>query len=151
MRGGRDQCVTKTVSDGKRRLKSEYGGIYHPAKMAKPRILLVDDDALLLRSLSRLLGARFEVTTAQTGAAAIRALQEHEHDLLLCDLDLGAETSHGVLATAKQLRPELPRVLLSSAPPDELEKLVDDGLAQIALAKTLPSVQLLAKLSALVS
>jgi len=40
----------------------------------KPRILLVDDDVLLLRALRRLLQADFEVLTAETGQAGLEAL-----------------------------------------------------------------------------
>ncbi len=52
-----------------------------------PRLLLVDDDARLLRSLARLLGADFEVVTATGGRAALKRLEKDQrYDAILCDL-----------------------------------------------------------------
>ncbi len=106
--------------------------------MTKSRILLVDDEPLLLRSLSRLLSARFQITTAQTCADAIAALEKQEFELLLCDLSLVGETAHPILAWARAQKPAMPRVVLSSAPDGELQELVKEGLANVALAKTTP-------------
>jgi two-component system, OmpR family, KDP operon response regulator KdpE len=52
-------------------------------------VLVVDDDAQLLRALRIHLSARdYEVHTALTGKAAVRAAEEHEIDVVVLDLGL---------------------------------------------------------------
>jgi two-component system, OmpR family, KDP operon response regulator KdpE len=52
-------------------------------------VLVVDDDTQLLRALRIHLGARgYEVHTAVSGMAALRAAEEHELDVVVLDLGL---------------------------------------------------------------
>jgi two-component system KDP operon response regulator KdpE len=52
-------------------------------------VLVVDDDTQLLRALRIHLGARgYEVHTAVSGTAALRAAEEHELDVVVLDLGL---------------------------------------------------------------
>jgi PAS domain S-box-containing protein len=73
-------------------------GTHHPDRDAaaedapersatRGRILLVDDEELILRSTKRLLDRKHEVVTASSGQAA-RAILEHDQsfDVILCDL-----------------------------------------------------------------
>lgn len=55
------------------------------APLASLEILIVDDQREILRSVARMLRGH-RVTTAESGAAALVALQEQHFDLLLCDL-----------------------------------------------------------------
>ena len=48
-------------------------------------VLVVDDQREILRSVTRMLRGH-RVTTAESGAAALEALQEQHFDILLCDL-----------------------------------------------------------------
>src|SRR6476661_2451582 len=53
---------------------------------ARSRVLLVDDDAAIRRSLSRVLGDVYEVVAAPDGKAALAALAaDARFDLILCD------------------------------------------------------------------
>ena len=53
------------------------------------RVLIVDDDPDIQRLISyNLLQAGFEVTTAQTGSAALASVQKHPPDLIILDLML---------------------------------------------------------------
>ena len=55
--------------------------------MRTPRILVVDDDPLLLRAYSRVLqSSRYEVLQAEGGEEAIRLCQQERPDLVLLDL-----------------------------------------------------------------
>ncbi len=116
-------------------------------KMAKPRVLLVDDEAPLLRAMARLLGPAFAVTVAETREMAIAALEQHEFDLLVCDLYLGVVSGRDVMKVAKERWPEMLRVVLSSAAEEELKALVTEGVADTALAKTLDSGVLITQLN----
>ncbi len=52
----------------------------------KPRVLIIDDEPDILWSLSLLLETSYVVTTAESGAAALRALEETSFDAVLLDL-----------------------------------------------------------------
>ncbi len=52
----------------------------------KCRILIVDDEPDILWSLSLLLERRYDVTTAEDGATALRALEEDRYDAVILDL-----------------------------------------------------------------
>ena len=91
------------------------------------RILLVDDDASVRRTLAGLLRASGqEVLEADSGAAALRWLETTSVDLVLTDLGMPEVTGWDVARAAKAQRPDLPVVLLTGwgdhvgteAPPD---------------------------------
>lgn len=55
----------------------------------RPRVLLVDDDELFLRSLSRGLEphrARWVIDAAEGGEAGVSAIRGKHHDVLVTDL-----------------------------------------------------------------
>jgi two-component system, response regulator RegA len=62
--------------------------------MGKPRLLLVDDDALFLRTLGGALERKgYGVRTAETGEAALVAVAEAPAEVILLDLMLGERSS----------------------------------------------------------
>jgi two-component system KDP operon response regulator KdpE len=64
--------------------------------MNRKRILVVDDDAVILKSLSLKLSARgYEVLTAQDGSAAVSAVRTQKPDLILLDLTFPPDVGHG--------------------------------------------------------
>ena len=80
----------------------------------KPRILLVDDDTAIQRSLGPLLRARgYEVALAATAADALRLVAEQAPDVIILDLGLpdleGTEVCRRVRATSA-----VPIVVLSA-------------------------------------
>lgn len=78
------------------------------------RVLVVDDDELVLRSVQRsLLRAGYTVLTATTGEQALAEAREHKPDLALVDFALGREDG---LELLDRLREEIPgclRVLMT--------------------------------------
>jgi signal transduction histidine kinase/DNA-binding NarL/FixJ family response regulator len=53
----------------------------------RARVLVIDDEPMLLRSLERILGAEHEVVTAAGGEGALRTLErDRAFDIVLCDL-----------------------------------------------------------------
>jgi two-component system KDP operon response regulator KdpE len=82
--------------------------------MREPRILLVDDELSIQRSVAPLLRSRgYEVEVVGLGAAAIRTVDEHPPDLMVLDLGLpdieGPEVCRQVRAKSA-----LPIVVLSA-------------------------------------
>lgn len=71
---------------------------------ADARLLIVDDDLRLARGIARWLGARGYATTVAASVAECRPqLSPPQHDLLLLDLNLGAEDG---LVLAAELGPD---------------------------------------------
>jgi PAS domain S-box-containing protein len=61
-------------------------GVSPAAAIRRRRVLLVDDEPLVLRSLSRTLGRTHDITTASNGKEALTLLTQERFDLVLCDL-----------------------------------------------------------------
>lgn len=78
-------------------------------------ILLVDDQKSLRRSLSlMLLGAGFDTTEAESGSQALAALNQVEFDLVITDLRMDDMSGIELLREIKQLRPQLPVILITA-------------------------------------
>jgi PAS domain S-box-containing protein len=56
-------------------------------KVDRARLLVVDDEPLVVRSLERML-RDYQLTTASTGEAALALLQRERFDLVLCDVNM---------------------------------------------------------------
>ena len=69
-----------------------------PRPAPRPRLLIIDDEVMILRALERELEADFEVITARTGDAAARAVAAGRFDAVLCDINLAGENGHEVVA-----------------------------------------------------
>lgn len=82
--------------------------------MSKGRILLVDDEELILKTLSRdLVSEGFEVTTRAFGAEAVKLLATSRFDVLVTDLVMEAMNGIAVLAEARRLDSELSVIILT--------------------------------------
>lgn len=63
------------------------GATKSPESLRRHRILVVDDEPLLLKSLQRMLRSRHEVVGARGGAQALDVLaDDDEFDVIFCDL-----------------------------------------------------------------
>jgi DNA-binding NtrC family response regulator len=82
--------------------------------MALPKILIVDDERAIRRSLQEILEMEgFAVEEAADGAEAIQKIRDGAHDLILCDIKMPKADGLEVLAAAKELRPDVPFILIS--------------------------------------
>src|SRR3954467_15020384 len=67
------------------------------------RVLIVDDDSVLVRALQRVLDLQgFEVDTALDGRSALSRLENSEYDVMLLDLRMGSLDGMEVYAMAQQ-------------------------------------------------
>ena len=99
------------------------------------RVLLVDDDGVLLGALARLLSTAFDVTPASTLGEARAALSLEVPDILLTDLNLGGgERGEVLLQYVAAHHPTILRVVLSGDP-DSFAALNASGLAQSFVEK----------------
>jgi two-component system NtrC family response regulator len=88
------------------------------------KVLLVDDDPTVLRIVGEVLRQEgIESTTAATGAAALRAVEEDPPAAVVLDLGLPDIGGKEILARFQKERPTLPVVVLTAA--DRLEDVVE--------------------------
>jgi DNA-binding response OmpR family regulator len=91
------------------------------SRLEGARVLVVDDDEIIRAVVRRLAeNAGAEVTDAENGEAALRALYAGRPDIVVLDIDLPGLDGWQVLERIRQLA-DLPVVMLS-AHDDELEK-----------------------------
>ncbi len=82
--------------------------------LTNKRVLLVDDDAKLLRGLARHFSAAgFEVATAISGSEAIVMLGQEEFEAIVCDNQMAGLTGTRLLGNIRSQFPNLKRFMLS--------------------------------------
>jgi CheY-like chemotaxis protein len=80
------------------------------------RILLVDDDSRVRKTLSRVLERRgCVVVEADSVAAAHEALEAGRHDVVVTDLGLGDGSGVEVMARARRIDPATPVIVLTGS------------------------------------
>lgn len=79
----------------------------------RPRILVVDDDALVRQSCERILGRDYDVKLAQNGREGLALLQGEPFDLALVDLKLPDITGMDILNCTTDSFPETPIIMIT--------------------------------------
>ena len=83
--------------------------------MQKSNILIVDDDADILKLISiRLVAAGYVTTTASNGIEAMAAIALHRPDLIISDLRMPAMDGMALLEAAHKSHPTLPMIMLTA-------------------------------------
>ena len=116
--------------------------------MAKPTILIVDDDESVLDYLRIKLGARYDVIATNASNAVLGIARERRPNLILCDLDMpgmnGGEVSAAIFAD-EEVR-HIPLVFLSgTVAPHELIRL-QGTVGRPAITKSTPLPELVARI-----
>jgi PAS domain S-box-containing protein len=93
---------------------------------ARPRVLVVDDEAVLLAVIKRALGATHEVSTCSDATAALRLLEEQRFDAVLCDVMMPGLTGLDVFERISAL---------SSAQAGRFAFMSGGGYTELALAR----------------
>jgi CheY-like chemotaxis protein len=83
----------------------------------RARVLIVDDEAAICRSLQRLLSDDYDVTECKSGAEALELLErDSNYDVILCDLMMPNVTAMQLYQRLAARRPELaPRIVFMTA------------------------------------
>ena len=77
------------------------------------RVLCVDDEPNILRSLHWLLGRKFEVKTAESGQDALPFLKNNDFDVIISDQRMPGMTGAEFLREARKISPRSMRLLLT--------------------------------------
>src|SRR5688572_27838882 len=79
------------------------------------RVLIVDDDTLILRALQRVLEAQgFTVTGCSNPEEALERLEAEPANLIISDYMMPGMNGVEFLSNARRLRPDAPRLLLTA-------------------------------------
>lgn len=111
----------------------------------KPHVLLVDDEASIRLLVGTFLSRRnYEVTTASTGAEALRLVNDRTLHVVILDVVLPDSDGIDILQEIRLAHPNLPVILFSGAGFDDLilKEAKEKGAAGYA-SKTLALDQLL--------
>lgn len=80
----------------------------------KPKLLVVDDEQMILDGLARGLRSLYEIQTATSGAAALAILtQERDFAIVMSDMRMPLMNGAAFLANASQVAPDAVRLLLT--------------------------------------
>ena len=77
------------------------------------KILCIDDEPNIVRSLQWLLQKEFEVFTASNGQSALALVQQHDFDVVISDQRMPIMTGVEVLREVRRLSPRTMRILLT--------------------------------------
>lgn len=100
------------------------------------RVLLVDDDPLLLNALARVLGKRFEVLKAADGAEAQKVVANVLVDLIISDYSMPEIDGLALIRSLRAQGQTAPAALLTAvAECDEIEEARRTGLISTVIVK----------------
>ena len=107
-----------------------------PAKARSLRILLVDDDTMMLEASSELVGLMgHQVLSATSGEAALGLLEGGAVDLVILDMTMPGLGGRGTLPLLRGLYPDLPVVLATGLADESAQALVGQFDRVALLAK----------------
>ena len=115
------------------------------------RILVVDDDAIVIKSCKRILEAEgFEVSTVPNAEEALDAIRKYDFDLLLIDVKMPKHDGMYLMKELKKELPDVPTIAMSGYPtPETISDILELGATQFIpkpfrpdeLMKTIRQVQ----------
>lgn len=108
----------------------------------KPRVLVVDDDASVRKSLQKVLeGAGYEVASAENGPEANRSFESQRTDMVLLDLGLPIRDGWDAFESITSEAPVLPIIIITGQA-DQYDMAVAAGVGAL-MEKPLDVSQLL--------
>lgn len=108
-------------------------------------LLLVDDHPVVRQGIRQILAEALDpavVDEAESGEAALTALEGHPCDAVILDITLPGRSGLDVLREIRTVRPELPVLILSMHPADEFARRAIEGGASGYVTKDTAPAQL---------
>src|SRR5947208_5706517 len=88
----------------------------HPLEMSAPRVLIVDDDPVLLHALPQTVSLRVpeaKVDTTDSAQGALEQIQKYQYDTIVSDIKMPGMDGLELLARIQELRPGTPTLLIT--------------------------------------
>jgi ActR/RegA family two-component response regulator len=86
----------------------------------KKSVLIVDDEKIMRDSLKDWLKDGYQVTTAETGEAAVKLIKEQDFDVLVIDVKLTGKSGIQVLKEVKEIKPQIKSIIITAYPSIDL-------------------------------
>jgi putative two-component system response regulator len=112
---------------------------------AARRVLVVDDEDAIRLAISKFLRSRgYEVSAANSGAAALELLQQERFDVLLCDVRMPGMAGTEIVPRAIELRPNIAVLMLTAVndAPTATEVLANGAMDYLMKPIELPDLAL---------
>ncbi|MBK7857292.1 MAG: response regulator [Archangiaceae bacterium] len=109
-----------------------------PAAPVRPRVLVVDDQPLVLAAMRRILQSVVEVTTASSADEALELMAAHPFDGVLSDYGMPGHDGLWLMAELARRWPRVRRVLQSADMPSEAAAALAHGVVHQLLDKPAP-------------
>ena len=96
------------------------------------KILVVDDDAIVVKSCKRVLEAEgFEISAVSSADQALETVKKYDFDLLLIDVKMPKHDGFFLMREIKRDVPEMPVVVMSGYPtPETISEVLKSGAVQ---------------------
>jgi DNA-binding NtrC family response regulator len=122
-----------------------------PDRESPLRILLVDDEPLLVRSIVRAWPlSRMQLVTAASAEAALDILRSSPVDILVSDIDMPGMSGLDLMKLARREFPDVPRVLITgNATTERALEAINEGEIYRFLTKPFPVQKLVDVVTAL--
>lgn len=114
-----------------------------PRSESEYRVLVVDDDPEVLRTIMRMLRTHATVQMAFDANTALHALESNLFDAVVADYSMRGPNGVWLLGQIRDRFPDLQRVLLSGHSFSEIATQLDPGLVHKFLTKPITIEQLL--------
>ena len=82
--------------------------------MARPKILICDDEEGVREALKLVLDSRYDLTIAEDGEEAVTRISEAAYDILILDIKMPRMDGIEALKRIRQLAPSMPILILTA-------------------------------------
>ncbi len=111
------------------------------------RILIVDDDEIVLKSCSRILKSEgIDVVEAQSASAALEILKNEKFSAILVDIKMPGEDGLSLIRKIRVILPDIPIIVMSGYVTKETVKQVEEVTPGIFIPKPFTPEELLVSL-----
>jgi len=117
-------------------------------KTAKEKLLILDDELLIRRSLEHLLEDDYEVFTAGDAESALKLAREHDISVILCDERMPEMSGHEFLRSVREISKATRIMITGYADMSALTEAINGGQIFAYIAKPWEPVKLKAEVAA---
>lgn len=104
-----------------------------------PRLLLIDDEPVLLRCYGRLLATQFQVDLANSAADALKLVVQNPYSIVLSDLQMPIQDGLGLLRSIRAVQPHAIRLLFTGGVDRRISAALGDGTIFTVIEKPCPA------------